>query len=279
MKSEEGPERLMDGQEFGPALRAFTHDDVPAERLERNRSAVRMRIALLPALGLLAWFKSTAKAATTVKLLTAAAAVSTAAAVVVWRAQPDSKPPPHPAAMRMAKAPAIPEAEVDGVPVDALPGPSAPPSAVPTVPDHQPPHRRARPPQSSDELAAQLKLFKEAQASLSRGAYDDAINELDALMVRFPGSPLLPEASLTRAECLARAGRTQAAVVLIQQLLANPHLTERRAELHLMLGQMWLRSQRCDLAAPELETAIASGLPAGASVTARQSLEQCEGRR
>jgi predicted RNA polymerase sigma factor len=126
------------------------------------------------------------------------------------------------------------------------------------------------------ELPEQIALYEKARDSAARGDHLVAVRIIDDLLARFPATRLADEVELTRAESLARAGRSTAAAAAIERLLARGAYRGRRGELERMLGDLRLKQGDCDAARKAFESALAEELTERDRQAIRRGLARCD---
>jgi hypothetical protein len=159
------------------------------------------------------------------------------------------------------------------VPVPVRESESAPVQESASVPESE-----SAPETTSDPdlLARQLELLDESQALARAGKHAAALGMLDRLEREFPSTPLSAEIDLSRVELLRRAGRNEQSLHLAQKLLARPQHAGRRAELHQLLGDLWLESGDCERAVLAFRAALSAGLQGKRAAAVQRGLRRCE---
>jgi hypothetical protein len=232
------PPRLRDDAELGGLLRAAA-DDVPsAERLTRVGRTVRAAVAATPA-------APAAAPGAKLALIGAGFALVVGAAIGASGRDPDERAVIDVAALDREEAARV--APAVATPVVPAEPPALRPTAVPARHAAGGGDRamRARRPQADPprgDLAEQIERYDRARGLARRGEHVGAIAALDELTRRFPDSPLADEAALSRAEWLARAGRTREAIAAFERLLAADRYPGRAAELSRVLGDLRRRA-------------------------------------
>ncbi|MBN1962083.1 MAG: tetratricopeptide repeat protein [Deltaproteobacteria bacterium] len=287
MKTIVNPTRLVLSPEFGPLLKQASNITVSDARLEYNRrivSAALINISVPTSATLL---KVITKASTLTK--TGMITIGLVGGLVLWRhggglssGDNSAKPTTPPPAVSTALAP------------DPTPKPIQPASDLnlektpkqitkkaqlerPRMPKMRQSglsNRRANqmPPSA---VAAQLKLFHQAQAKAKLQQYNEALKTLDVLERRYPQGSLEAEIIISRAEYLWLAGRYQDAANLIEKQINNPVVAARKAELWLTLGDVRQRQGSCKEAIIAYQRALGLGLRPADVKAAQKGLKRC----
>ena len=133
--------------------------------------------------------------------------------------------------------------------------------------------------QNNGTLAPQLELYNAATTQAAAGDYVGALARLGELEQRYPEGVLQHEARLKRADYLTRARRFDEAITVTQSLIKAPQFATKRAELWLLLGDLWVNKNSCDNARGAYELALNGNLPAAQRAAAVRGLEGCAGGR
>ncbi|MBX6313443.1 MAG: tetratricopeptide repeat protein [Isosphaeraceae bacterium] len=97
-----------------------------------------------------------------------------------------------------------------------------------------------------DRAWAEKAQYQIGEVRAAAGQYAEAVSAYEALEQAAPRSPLIPEARLHKAECLARLNRRDEAEALLRPLAANapPHLAVRAA--YALGASQWDRNQQAE---------------------------------
>lgn len=282
----EHPERLSRGDELGQLLQdAAADSDMSAARLDASAAVIAKRLAL-PAGSLLA---SVAKWSLLLALAGGAVVVGTMAATGPGkRSEPAATP-----AIAADAATGLPDASL-AVPVEAplvgaVDAAVKPPEPLAQQGDdgrRKPaPRRRPRPdaapppddagPPPSVELAEQLRLYERATRLGRAGQYAQGIELIDELLARYPQSLVRPDALLTKAELLMRAGDDRAALALFEHLVRDPAHHRRKGELWRVLGDLHRKLGDCAKAFEAYETAHESSLSSREAAAVARGMKMC----
>lgn len=132
--------------------------------------------------------------------------------------------------------------------------------------------------EKGSDLPAQIALLEQARQHTRASRHEQALAVLAELASKYPNSPLLAEADVSRAESLAMSGDVDAATKLIGRLLQSPLHSGRRAQLSHLLADVWLRAGDCQKAVPAYQAALRFGLATKRAAAAQRGLAQCNAR-
>jgi tetratricopeptide (TPR) repeat protein len=130
-------------------------------------------------------------------------------------------------------------------------------------------------PAPTSELPEQIELYEAARAAGARGAFADGLTKLDDLLQRFPQTPLRPDAELTRADLLSRAGRLDDAALALDALASSPAHRGRRGELLRTLGDVHRQRKDCKAAMEAYTLAQTVTLGTAEKAKVARGIEAC----
>jgi TolA-binding protein len=263
----EGPPRLKDG-DLGPILRA-ADPDIGAARLADNAASVKALIAAGTTTAL--W-----------KLLLPLVLLGVIAIPVAYVAT--RSPAPHAAQVSIAPPVELAHTVDAQLAFEPEPMPAAVPDPAPAPPPH---HRAITPPPAApvdaaavpaaptSDLPAQIALYESARDAARTNQLDLALSRIEELLQRFPATQLRAEAELTRADVLARAGRTDEAARALEALIADAAHGGRRGELLRTLGDLHRRAGDCTHALDAYQRALAEHLGERDRKDAERGRDRC----
>ena len=124
-------------------------------------------------------------------------------------------------------------------------------------------------------LNEQVKLFNKAKKRLASGDHRTALDHLNRLKQRYPGSPLSLEAKELEAHVLAGLHRYAKASRTVKTLIRAKTPTRKKAQLYRFLGDLQVKQNRCDDAVESYRRALGLGLPGAESEAAKAGIRKC----
>ncbi len=276
MKPEVSPRRLIDDPELGELLKSASSLTVTPQRLSDNGHAINSKIASLGTTGSLAATSATGlKIGVIAKLALPLALFTIGGALAVISTQlnqgsPTSIRDEESTDKTQALQPQADPQRVEMLKPELAPKREALQSAIPK---RTAPHKKQPTPQST--LSEQLRIFEAAKSAASTGSYNRAIELLEKIQRDYPKTHLWAEIHLSRASYLVNSGRDQEALEFVSHLLPDRRLSNKKAQLLLLMADIWLRNNDCEKAVPAYHRALGFGLGVEERTAVRAGLKKC----
>jgi hypothetical protein len=133
-------------------------------------------------------------------------------------------------------------------------------------------------PEKTSTLSEQLRIFGSAEQWIKKKQYLKAISELDQLDRQYPMGLLMVDSLEARAEVLYLLKRNQEAIAVCQKLLSLPNLAVKKAQVFLLLGDLFRREGDCEKAQINFRRALKMGLDPNKAQTAQNGIEDCKNK-